>query len=130
MGRGRYPVKNSPRNGRSGTKMQSTGEKGSILVVDDAFDTLEILKRNLTTEGYRVFTAGHVGGALAILETAPVDLVITDIKMPEVSGNDLIRHVRENCPQTEVVAITGYPSIQGAVNAVKTGAFEYLPKPF
>jgi DNA-binding NtrC family response regulator len=110
--------------------MVDSNEKGSILVVDDAFDTLEILERNLTTEGYQVFTVNNVGGALKILETTPVDLVITDIKMPDVSGNDLIRHVRENFSDIEVVAITGYPSIQGAVNAVKTGAFEYIPKPF
>jgi two-component system, NtrC family, response regulator HydG len=59
-----------------------------------------------------------------------VDLVITDLKMPKVSGLDLVRHVRENLKNTEVMMITGYPSIGGAVDAVKTGAEEYLAKPF
>jgi DNA-binding NtrC family response regulator len=59
-----------------------------------------------------------------------VDLVITDLKMPEVSGIDLVRHVRENFRDTEVIMITGYPSIDGAVTAVKAGAQEFLSKPF
>ncbi|UCE26689.1 MAG: sigma-54-dependent Fis family transcriptional regulator [Candidatus Coatesbacteria bacterium] len=105
-------------------------EKEHILVVDDAQDTLELVQRNLTSEGYGVFTAGDVGEAIKLLESAAVDLVITDMKMPEVSGFDLIRHVRENFPDTELMMITGYPSVPDAVKAVKTGAEEYLPKPF
>jgi DNA-binding NtrC family response regulator len=57
-------------------------------------------------------------------------LVITDYKMPKVSGMELVKHVRENFKDTEIVMITGYPSIDGAVGAVKAGAAEYLPKPF
>jgi two-component system response regulator HydG len=106
------------------------GEKERILVVDDAPDTLELVQRNLASEGYGVFTAGDVGEAIKLLESAAVDLVITDMKMPEVSGFDLMRHVRENFPDTEMMMITGYPSVPDAVKAVKTGAEEYLPKPF
>ena len=105
-------------------------EKASILVVDDVPNTVEILERNLTAEGYSVFTAGGVPEAIRITESTPIDLVITDLKMPKVSGIDLVRHVRENLKDTEVIMITGYPSIEGAVNAVKMGAEEYLPKPF
>jgi DNA-binding NtrC family response regulator len=100
------------------------------LVVDDALSTLEVLERNLRTEHYQVFTASSVPEAIRILEEAPVDLVITDLKMPEVSGIDLVRHVRENFRDTEVIMITGYPSIDGAVTAVKAGAQEFLSKPF
>ncbi|MFB3816620.1 MAG: sigma-54-dependent transcriptional regulator [Candidatus Methylomirabilales bacterium] len=102
----------------------------SILVVDDAPDTLEVLRRNLEAAGYRVFTAPGVREALALLDAAAVDLVITDAKMPEVSGLDLVRHVRENLAETEVIMITGYASIEGAIEAVKTGAEAYLVKPF
>jgi two-component system response regulator HydG len=101
-----------------------------ILVVDDSKDTLEVLQRNLTAEGYQVFTAPGVAEAITILEGTPIDLVITDLKMPKVSGLDLVRHVRENYRDTEVMMITGYATIGGAVEAVKTGAEEYLPKPF
>ncbi len=111
-------------------KIQKLPEKETILVVDDALNTVEIIKRNLESQKYKVFTALNVADALKILDSTNIDLVITDIKMPAVSGHDLIRHVRENFCDTEVIVITGYPSVQGAVEAVKTGAEEYLSKPF
>jgi len=101
-----------------------------ILAVDDSLDTLEVIQRNLTLEGYKVFTVSSVNEAVNILETNPIDLVITDLKMPIVGGLDLIRHVRENLKDVEIMMITGYPSIEGAVEAVKSGAEEYLVKPF
>jgi len=101
-----------------------------ILVVDDSADTLEVIRRNLESKGYQVLTAPGVPDAIRILEQTPADLVITDLKMPGASGLDLVRHVRENLKSTEVMMITGYPSIGGAVRAVKTGAEEYLAKPF
>jgi two-component system response regulator HydG len=105
-------------------------EKPSILVVDDVPNTVEVLQRNLTDQGYTVFTAPGAAEAIRITQTTPIDLVITDLKMPKVSGIDLVRHVRENLKDTEVIMMTGYPSIEGAVEAVKMGAQEYLPKPF
>jgi len=108
----------------------SSASKESILVVDDALSTLEVLERNLKTEHYQVFTASSVPEAIRVLEATPVDLVVTDLKMPEVSGIDLVRHVRENLKDTEVIMITGYPSIDGAVTAVKAGAQDFLSKPF
>lgn len=110
--------------------MGDSGSKESVLVVDDAPDTLEILDRNLSSHGYRVFTAPGVAEALRILTAAPIDLVITDLKMPRGSGLDLIRHIRENLDNTEVMMITGYASIGGAVDAVRSGAEDYLAKPF
>ena len=110
--------------------MPTPDESERILVVDDSKDTLEVLQRNLTSEGYQVFTAPGVAEAIDILEGTHIDLVITDLKMPRVSGLDLVRHVRENYKNTEVMMITGYATIGGAVEAVKTGAEEYLPKPF
>jgi len=107
-----------------------TTVKECILIVDDSESTLEVLKRNLTTAGYQIFTASGVSGAIEILEQTRLDLVITDLKMPNVSGMDLVRHIHENFRDTEVMMITGYPSIEGAVEAVKTGAEEFLAKPF
>lgn len=110
--------------------MASAGKKASVLVVDDVPNTVEVLQRNLTAAGYAVLTAFSVSEAIKVLGAAPIDLVITDWKMPRTSGIDLVRHVRANCRDTEVIMVTGYPSIEGAVEAVKTGAEEYLPKPF
>ena len=105
-------------------------DKARILVVDDAPDMLEVLQRKLAARGYAVFTAPGGPEAKKVLDGTPVDLVITDMKMPHVGGLDLIRYVQENLPDTEVVVITGYASVPDAVEAVKTGAEEYLAKPF
>jgi len=110
--------------------MRATAKKEHILVVDDSPDTLEVLQRNLESKGYKVFTAPGAVDAIKILESTPMDLVITDLKMPGVNGLSLVRHIQENFKNTEVMMITGYPSIEGAVEAVKTGAEEYLAKPF
>ena len=110
--------------------MSSSPKKERILIVDDSANTLEVLRRNLAAEGYQVFTAPGAAEAIEILGTTQLDLVITDLKMPKVSGLDLVRHIRENFKDTEVMMITGYPSVEGAVEAVKTGAEEFLPKPF
>ncbi|HSV27492.1 MAG TPA: sigma-54 dependent transcriptional regulator, partial [Sedimentisphaerales bacterium] len=110
--------------------MSSFPKKGRILVVDDSLDTLEVLERILLSEGYRVFKASGVSEAIRILNETELDLVITDLKMPHLGGLDMIRHIRENVKNTEVMMITGYPSIDEAVKAVKAGAEEFLPKPF
>jgi DNA-binding NtrC family response regulator len=102
----------------------------TIMVVDDSPATLEVLERNLTAAGFRVFTASSVSEALQLLDKTAIDLVVTDLKMPGVSGMDLVRHVRENLHNTEVMMITGYATVEGAVQAVKTGAEEFLAKPF
>lgn len=110
--------------------MRVSKKKEHILVVDDSPDMLEVLQRNLQSKGYRVFIAPGAVEAIKILESTPMDLVITDLKMPEINGLSLVRHIQENFKNTEVIMITGYPSIEGAVEAVKTGAEEYLAKPF
>lgn len=105
-------------------------DKPRLLVVDDVPHILEALQRKLTTRGYAVFTAPGASEAIKFLGGTAVDIVITDMKMPRVSGLELIRYVRENLPDTEVMMITGYASVPDAVEAVKTGAEEYLAKPF
>ena len=106
----------------------ANGER--ILVVDDSSPTVEVILRNLEDRGYRVWSASSVAEAIRMLEKTTLDLVITDMKMPGVGGLELVRHVCENYQDTQVVMITGYPSIDSAVEAVKSGAVEYLAKPF
>lgn len=110
--------------------MASEKFKESILVVDDSPTTLEVMRRNLASSGFKVFTLPGVEEAIDFLDENSVDLVITDYKMPKTSGLDLVRHIKENFRYTEVMMITGYASVGGAVEAMKLGADEYLPKPF
>ena len=98
--------------------------------MDDSPATLEVVGRILREQGHTVETAADVPTAVRRLEGLPLDLVITDFRMPGPDGLDLIRHVRENLPATAVVMLTGFPSIEGAVEAVKGGAEAYLTKPF
>lgn len=112
------------------TTMTAPRRRERILLVDDAPETLEVLGRNLSRAGYAVDFAASVGEAQAVLRQHDFDLVISDLRLPGASGLELVRWVRERCPATEVIVITGYATVEGAVEAVKTGAEEYLAKPF
>lgn len=107
-----------------------TASHDRILIVDDSVSTLKVLERNLTSQGYVVFTAPDVATAIQLMDITPVDLVVTDLRMPKVGGLDLIRHVRNHLPETGIIMITGFASIGGAVSAIREGAEDYLPKPF
>ncbi|MFH0883817.1 MAG: sigma-54 dependent transcriptional regulator [bacterium] len=109
---------------------EATAAGDRILVVDDSPTTLELLRRNLTEEGYTVFTVSGVKEALELLEHQLIDLVITDMKMPRISGIDLVRHIHENLRETGVMMVTGYATVEGAVEAMREGATEYIAKPF
>ena len=102
----------------------------TILAVDDSPATLEVISRHLSGAGYVVHTCGSVEEAGAFLDDNAVDLIITDYKMPQANGLELIKYVRDNFKDTEIMMITGFPSISGAVEAMRDGAGEYLAKPF
>ncbi len=102
----------------------------TVLVVDDSPDTLELLRRNLEMKGYIVSQAASVTEALSVLRRKKINLVITDYKMPDMNGFTLIKKIRSEYPEMEVIMVTGYGSIKGAVDAVKAGAEEYITKPF
>lgn len=102
----------------------------NILVVDDSPETIELIKRNLESAGYQVYSAGTVQSAVKLLSGLNIHMVITDLKMPGENGMELVRHIAENCKGIGTLVITGFPSIQGAVESIKIGAEEYLVKPF
>jgi DNA-binding NtrC family response regulator len=102
----------------------------AVLVVDDSPETVELIKRNLDSAGYQVYTANNVQSAIKLLASVNIDLVITDLKMPGENGIALVRHVSENYKGISILVITGFPTIQGAVESIKIGAEEYLVKSF
>jgi len=101
-----------------------------ILIVDDSPDTLELIKRNLELIGHTVYTASNVPQAINFAEMFKPDIVITDWKMPVYDGMDFVKHIHSTYVNMGIMMITGYASIESAVQAVKTGVDEYLPKPF
>jgi len=103
---------------------------GDILVIDDEKNYLLILEAILQEEGYTVTALGDPEMALVYLEESEVDVVITDMKMPGLSGQDVLEHVRKHYPHIPVLIMTAYGSIDGAVEAMKCGAFDYITKPF
>ncbi|MCP3874502.1 MAG: sigma-54-dependent Fis family transcriptional regulator [Desulfobacteraceae bacterium] len=104
--------------------------KYKVLIVDDSKQTLEVIQRNLNANKYDAYTCNCVRDAVRFLSESNVDIVITDFKMPKQSGLELIRHIRDNFSDIEIIMITGYPDIEGAVQAIKDGADDYLVKPF
>ena len=100
-----------------------------ILVVDDDQASVEAAVEVLEREGYALFAASGGREALEILAGENIDVVITDEKMPDLSGIDLLKHIKDNYPYTQVIILTGYGSIDSAVEATKAGADGYLEKP-
>ncbi|MDX1784451.1 MAG: sigma-54 dependent transcriptional regulator, partial [Aequorivita vladivostokensis] len=91
---------------------------------------LELLQRHLHSMNYHTYKAVSVKEAVAILRDTEIDLLITDLKMPEVDGFELIQFASEHYPNMPKLVVTGYPSVQDALSAIKSGAVDYLVKPF
>jgi len=105
-------------------------KKENILIVDDDVQILELLHRHLQSWNYHTYKAISVREAVAILKDTPIDLLITDLKMPKVDGFELIKFVSEHYPKLPKLIITGYPNVQDSLAAIKSGVAAYLTKPF
>lgn len=108
--------------------MESFG--GNILVVDDDADIREVLADRLESLGYRVFAAETAKVGLELLERQNPQLVLLDIEMPDMNGIDMLREIRRGEHDVTVVMITAYGTIERAVEAMKEGAYDFIPKPF
>lgn len=102
----------------------------TVLIVDDEDSMREMLRILMTREGLEAVTAPNASDALQALSRRSFDLVISDIRMPGLSGIDLLRKIREEDLDTEVVLMTAYASTESAIEALKLGAFDYVTKPF
>lgn len=105
-------------------------KKENILIVDDDVHILELLHRHLQSWNYHTYKAVSVKEAVTILRDTPIDLLITDLKMPEVDGFELVKFVSEHYPKLPKLIVTGYPSVQDSLEAIKSGVVAYLTKPF
>src|SRR5499426_2627392 len=103
---------------------------GNILVVDDGSDIREVLTDRLESLGYRVFAAETAKMGLELLERQNPQLVLLDVEMPDMNGIDMLREIRRREHDITVVMITAYGTIERAVEAMKEGAYDFIPKPF
>ena len=101
-----------------------------ILVVDDEPSVTGSLELILSEGGYEVLTANSFASSTAILNRTKVDLVITDLRLSDASGIDLIKHIKKDTPDIEVILMTGYGSLDITIEAIKAGAYYYLEKPY
>lgn len=105
------------------------GEQPLVLVVDDEPLILNLVKEILSIEGYQVETAGNGKEALQALQAHLFDVILTDMLMPDMTGMELVQYLRLHHPETLTIVFTGYANFEDAVEAVRQGAFDYLPKP-
>ncbi|MDI9256737.1 sigma-54-dependent transcriptional regulator [Flavobacterium sedimenticola] len=104
--------------------------KENVLIVDDNYDMLELLRRHLKSLDYHTYKASSVTEAIGVLEETNIDLLITDLQMPGMNGIELLKYAEEHFPSIPKLVITGFPSVESALHAVKAGAQDYLIKPF
>jgi DNA-binding NtrC family response regulator len=102
----------------------------SVLIVEDEDATRNLCRDVVVDAGLRARTAATTEEALDILEQHPIDIVITDIRVPQMGGIELLKHIREVYPQTVVMVLTQYGTIENAVEATRMGAADYVTKPF
>jgi len=101
----------------------------SLLLVDDDRHVLESMADWLRDQGYRVDVANNCATAIAALGKRPYDLALVDIRLPDGDGFDILSHVRENHPGVSVILLTGYGTVETAIEAIRAGAFDLLTKP-
>lgn len=104
--------------------------KGRILILDDDELLLDFMDEHLSLHDYKTFPFSNPVKAIDFLGKEPVDLVITDVKMNEMTGDDVLTHIQTHHPETGVIMITGFGNINHSVNALRKGAYDYVTKPF
>lgn len=110
------------------TFITHTMQEASILVIDDEEKLRSLLARIIRLEGFTVTEAGDIKSGLKLLEKNHADVVLCDVKLPDGSGIDVVSHIRQHHPCTEVILLTAYGNIPDSVQAMKNGAFDYITK--
>jgi len=101
----------------------------NVMIVDDEEDIVELMSETLDVWGYHPIVAHDAEEALEKFKEQPVDLVITDLRLPKMNGVKLLDEIKDMDESTEVILFTGYPEVDSAIDAMKYGAFDYMTKP-
>jgi DNA-binding NtrC family response regulator len=112
------------------TAISSKTDVKRALIVDDEDATRDLLVSFLEMIGFETLSAADGEEALRIYKNSPVDVVISDMMMPKMGGMDLLRELKQTDPDVIFILITGYPSIETSIEAIKKGARDYITKPF
>lgn len=112
-----------------GARLAGSGKRLRVMVVDDEKIALDSMEQALNDEGYDVVIAHNGVEAMERLKETSFDLVLTDLIMGDVDGHDVLKEIRKSCPDTRVIMITGYATVDTAVEAIRMGAFHYIEKP-
>ncbi len=102
----------------------------SLLVVDDELLIRDLLYDFFTGQGWSIAVAENGEKALQVMKNRPIDIVLTDVRMPEMDGMTLVGELRQHHPDIPVVIMTGFPSVDSAVGALRSRVFDYIIKPF
>ena len=101
-----------------------------ILVVDDELFVRELLLEFLSTEGYEVSLADSGEKAVELMQTQPAEVVLIDLKMPGMDGIETFKQLKKIAPDSQTIIMTGYPTIESSIEALRHGAYDYVIKPF
>ncbi len=103
--------------------------KASLLIVDDETQIREMLSRHFRLMGFEAHVAGNGREAIGVLESHKIDIVISDIMMPVMDGVELLRYIRQHCPMTHTIMMTGYVTLDNALTCMRLGADTLIFKP-
>ncbi|MEA5113584.1 MAG: response regulator [Geobacteraceae bacterium] len=111
------------------SESSSAWKKARILIVEDEENTRQALAKLLAREGFVVDSVGNGREALNFLRRQPVNLIVTDLKMPQMDGITFLRELKKHFPKSNVIMITAYGGVESYLEAMNLGAFEYINKP-
>ncbi len=103
-------------------------QKGKLLIIDDEERLRKLLSRIMQLEGYEVFEAATAKDGLKKLEQETIEVIISDVKLPDINGIELTKKIKANWPASEIIVLTAYGTISDGVKAIKNGAFDYITK--
>src|SRR5688500_2348721 len=101
---------------------------GNILIIDDEEQLRKLLTRIISLEGFKVVQASNLKTALEGLSHQPIDVVLCDVRLPDGSGVDFVKTIKQKFPSLEIILVTAYGNIADGVQSMKNGAFDYITK--
>jgi DNA-binding NtrC family response regulator len=119
-----------PKSGWRKSRAKAGFVSERILVVDDELFVRELLLEFLSTQGYEVSLADSGEKAVKLIQNEPANVALVDLKMPGIDGIETLRQIKKTAPDTVAIVMTGYPTIESSIEALRCGAYDYVVKPF